>query len=192
MARTFDSLQLIDSLSAEVTTIVQRITELSTLSNTQLNKQPVPGKWSVAQIVEHLNTYDRYYIPYASQSLNKAARANGTIPFKPGWLGEYFVNSMYSQVKTTGAVTNNMSAMKGHIPAETLDAAKVLNEFLADQRKLLELLEQMKRVDMASVRIPITISKFITIKLGDALRFLVAHEVRHFAQIERTLEAIGS
>jgi hypothetical protein len=99
---------------------------------------------------------------------------------------------MYSQVKTTGAVTNKMSAMKGHIPTETLDAAKVLNEFLADQRKLLELLEQMKRIDMASVRIPITISRFITIKLGDAIRFLVAHEVRHFSQIERTLEAISS
>ncbi len=192
MARTFDSMELIDSLSAEVNTIVQRITELSALSNEQLNKQPAPGKWSVAQIVEHLNTYDRYYIPLASQMLNKVGRVSGKKQFKPGWLGEYFVNSMYSQVKTTGAVTNKMSAMKGHIPSETLDATKVLSEFIADQRKLLELLEQMKDVDIASVRIPITISKFITIKLGDAIRFLVAHEVRHFSQIERALQAIGS
>lgn len=192
MARTFDSRELIDSLSAEVTTIVQRATELSALSNEQLNKQPAPGKWSVAQIVEHLNTYDRYYIPQASEVLNKAVRVSGSKPFKPGWLGEYFVNSMYSQVKTTGAVTNKMSAMKGHIPEDTLNAAKVLNEFLVDQRKLLALLEQMRGVDMASVRIPITISKFITIKLGDAIRFLVAHEVRHFSQIERTLVAKGS
>ncbi len=190
MARTFDSMELIDSLSAEVNTIVQRITELSALSNEQLNKQPARDKWSVAQIVEHLNTYDRYYIPLASQMLNKAVRVSGNKQFKPGWLGEYFVKSMYSQVKTTGAVTNKMSAMKGHIPSETLDATKVLNEFLVDQRKLLALLEQMKGVDIASVRIPITISKFITIKLGDAIRFLVAHEVRHFSQIERTLEAI--
>ena len=192
MARTFDSIELIDSLSTEVNTIVQRITELSALSNEQLNKQPAPGKWSVAQIVEHLNTYDRYYILLASQMLNKAGRVSVNKQFKPGWLGEYFVNSMYSQVKTTGAVTNKMSAMKGHIPSETLDATKVLSEFIADQRKLLELLEQMKDVDIASVRIPITISKFITIKLGDAIRFLVAHEVRHFSQIERALQAIGS
>ena len=192
MAHTFDPKELIDSLSAEVNNIVQRITELSTLSNEQLNKQPAPGKWSVAQIVEHLNTYDRYYIPLASQGLKKAGRVSGKKQFKPGWLGEYFVKSMYSQVKTTGAVTNKMSAMKGHIPSEALDATKVLSEFIAGQRKLLALLEQMKGVDMESVRIPITISKFITIKLGDAIRFLVAHEVRHFSQIERTLEAIGS
>jgi uncharacterized damage-inducible protein DinB len=39
--------------------------------------------------------------------------------------------------------------------------------------------------------VPISIAKFIKIRLGDTFRFLIAHQQRHFAQVANTLKALG-
>ena len=40
---------------------------------------------------------------------------------------------------------------------------------------------------MGKIRISISISRFVKLKLGDTFRFLIAHEQRHFVQVARTL-----
>lgn len=190
MAGRFDTDKMLSELEREVAQVTDSISGAAKLGNDGLNTQPAPGKWSVAQVVEHLNTYNRYYIPYMQKMLGQARSGNGS--FKPGWLGEYFTKSMYSEVKTANRVANKMSAMKGHIPEDRLDGVAVIGEFVAAQRQLSELLMAMKGKDLASVKIPITISRFIKISLGDAARFLVAHQVRHLLQVKNTMRAIGA
>lgn len=190
MAGKIDTNKMLSELDREVTEVTNSISGAATLGNDRLNTQPSPGKWSVAQVVEHLNTYNRYYIPYIQKMMGVAKKGDGT--FKPGWLGAYFTKSMYSEVKTANRVANKMSAMKGHIPPERLDAAAVIEEFIGAQKELLELLAAMKGKDLASVKVPITISRFIKISLGDAARFLVAHQVRHLHQVTNTMKAIGA
>jgi hypothetical protein len=190
MAKTFELEQLLSELTGEVSEVVNCISNAAQLSNEALNVQPLPGKWSVAQVVEHLNTYNRYYIPLMQKALRTSRTGNGM--FKSGWLGEYFTKSMYSEVKTSNRVANKMSAMKGHIPGDKMNGHAVLNEFLSAQNELLQLLEAMRGKDLAGVKIPITISRFIKIRLGDAARFLVAHQVRHLLQVKNTLKAISA
>lgn len=185
-----DTNAMLTELAGEVTMVLETIRNASAAGGELLNTPPQPGKWSVAQIVEHLNTYNRYYIPRMQKALGMARKGNGT--FSPGWLGNYFTKSMYSEVKTANKVANKMSAMKGHIPAEKLDAPEVMAEFLAAQKELLQLLKDMEGKDLASVKIPITISRFIKIKLGDAARFLVAHQVRHLLQVSNTVKPTGT
>jgi len=189
MAMEVELNKMLSTLAGEVQEMINCISDAAKLNDEVLNTQPQPGKWSVAQVMEHLNTYNRYYMPLMQKALGSVHSGNGT--FKPGWLGEYFTKSMYSEVKTSGRVANKMSAMKGHIPAEKLEGRKVIAEFLDAQKALLQLLRDMEGKDLASVKIPITISRFIKIKLGDAARFLVAHQVRHLLQVKNTMRAIG-
>jgi len=42
-----------------------------------------------------------------------------------------------------------------------------------------------------TIRVPLSISKLVTLKLGDTFRFLIAHEQRHFIQARNSLKAIG-
>lgn len=187
---THNAHQLLEQLKTEVNTVLASVQQISTrLDAPTLNRQPGPGKWSIAQIVEHLNTYNRYYLPCITAALPKAGPAQKE--FKPGWLGDYFTKSMYSEVVTGKKVANKMSAMKGHIPDATLNAAAVIGEFINAQKQLLQLLEDAKRINLGGTRIPITISKLVKIKVGDALRFLVAHQVRHLLQVNNTLQAVG-
>jgi hypothetical protein len=90
-----------------------------------------------------------------------------------------------------GKITNRLQAPSDHWPAEDLNGAEVLNDFLKQQYALLDYLERAKKVNIAGVRIPISISRLIKLKLGDTFRFVIAHEQRHFIQIHNTLEALN-
>jgi uncharacterized damage-inducible protein DinB len=189
MAKGINQQELLLQLRQEVTSILDTVNGFSAYGETKLNTPPAAGKWSIAQVVEHLNTYSRYYIPLIAKSVKQARAATGNT-FTPGWLGNYFVRSMYSEVKTSKNVANKMSAMKGHIPPPSLNAAATLKEFTEAQQQLLHLLDAMMNVDMSSTRIPITISRLIKISFGDALRFLVAHQVRHQLQMQQVANTI--
>lgn len=190
MAKGINRQELLQQLKNEVASIITTVNELSVLGEAKLNTPPATGKWSIAQVIEHLNTYNRYYIPLIAKVVKQAPKTTSNL-FSPGWLGNYFVKSMYSEVKTTNKVANKMSAMKGHIPPVALNASATIREFVTAQQQLLEILEQMDSKDMSAVRIPITISRLIKISYGDAARFLVAHQVRHQLQINNIAAVVA-
>ena len=68
-----------------------------------------------------------------------------------------------------------------------LESHAVISEFIDQQEKLLQLLEAAAKVDLNKVRIPISISKLIKLRLGDTFNFTVAHQNRHVLQAQRAL-----
>jgi len=149
---------------------------------------PMPGKWSVAQILEHLNSYGRIYLPQINRaiSVSKTKRAAW---FNSGLLGNYFTNTM--KPANVFEVKNKMKTLKAHTPENNLNPGKVLDEFVEQQHNLLQLLELAHQKDTNAIRVPISISKFIKLKLGDTFRFLIAHEQRHFIQARNAIKTIG-
>jgi uncharacterized damage-inducible protein DinB len=182
--------QLLANLTTEVTDTLQLIQSLNP-ADTALNQPPAPGKWSIAQIIAHLNTYNRYYLPLIAANLKQSANKPAPEYYKPGWLGNYFTKSMYSEVVTDKKVTNKMNAMKDHTPTSSVHYHNEATEFSQHLTHMLQLLQQMSTTNIGTTRIPITITKLITLKTGDAMRFLVAHQVRHTLQMRNTLAALG-
>ncbi len=170
--------QLLDTLEQQVDAHLQQAVRVyQNLSDDVLNKPSATGGWSVAQCLEHLNSYGDYYLP----QIEKVLHAKNDEPtFTSGWLGDYFTKSMDPKAG------KKMKALKGHIPAATLDAHKVVAEFIHQQETLLRYLRAARNADL-NVRIPITISKLIRIKLGDVFQFLIMHDERHIQQANRNL-----
>jgi hypothetical protein len=146
------------------------------------------GQWSAIQAIEHLNMYGRYYIPAMKQAMENNPGGRQAW-FQSGWLGNYFTRSMAP--KTVYEVKNKMKTPKNYNPTPGLNVDTVLNEFIQQQNQLLQLLEQAKNADLGRIRIPITISKMVKMKLGDTFRFLIAHEQRHMIQARNALHATG-
>jgi hypothetical protein len=48
------------------------------------------------------------------------------------------------------------------------------------------------KVDIGAIRIPISISPLIRLKLGDTFHFLVAHQLRHLEQVKRIFPILMS
>lgn len=182
-----ETLQLLESLQSDTRKIILAVGQLQQEDPGMLTEIPGPGKWSVAQVIEHLNSYGRYYLP-AMESAMKNGTAAPDPSYKPGWLGDYFTRTMLPG--RNGQIANKMQSPKDHRPTTDIDSKPVLDEFLQQEHKLLELLEQAKQANISKLRIPITLSKLIRLKLGDTFRFLVAHQQRHFVQVQNTLRAL--
>ena len=182
---------LITSLEKDVTAMLEELQALRgshPLANWQV--QPSPDKWSAAQVIEHLNTYNRYYLPEIGKGISKSGKdlSASTAEFTPGWFGAYFTKMM--RPTADGRIKNKMKTLKNHRPAAALDVKQVLDEFIRKENLLLQLLQDARTVHMGKLRIPISISRFIKLKLGDTFNFLIAHQQRHFLQLNRTLEAV--
>lgn len=184
--KSFNSIDLLQELQADVRQLVLTATYLQKEDPELLMIAPGPGKWSIAQIVAHLNSYGRYYLPAIEKSLrsNKPSKRD----FTPGWFGNYFTKIM--KPGADGRIRSKMNSPKDHRPTSDLDVASVFDDFMNQQQGLLNLLEGAKQKNIEAIRTPISISKFIKLKVGDTFRFLIAHEQRHFLQISNTVRQI--
>lgn len=184
--KSFKSAELLDSLQADVRQLMLVATQLQNEDPELLQKQPAPGKWSIVQVLEHLNSYGRYYLPAIEKSLQTDKQQKEW--FKPGMIGNYFTRIM--KPGADGKIGNKMNAPKNHRPSPDLDAKPVMDTFFQQQQKLLQLLESAKKKDIGSIRTPISISRFMKLKVGDTFRFLIAHEQRHMLQARTTISGI--
>ena len=186
--KKFKSEDLINKLQEDVRQIVVAAEHFRTVDKIKLNYPPAEGSWSAIQALEHLNMYNRYYLP----TIEKAV---AIIPkewnawFVPGFFGDYFTRIM--QPSNVYEVKNKMKTPKGYRPDKALHSEEVLNEFIQHQNKLLQLLEVSRKRNLNEIRIPISISKLVKLKLGDTFRFLIAHEQRHMLQARNALKAVG-
>lgn len=177
------SLTLLEELQSATRQLIADAMLLKTEDPGNMLESPGPGKWSVVQVLEHLNSYGRYYLVAIERSLTQNRQAVDF--FTPGWLGDYFTRLM--QPREDGTLKRKLQAPKDHRPPATLDVIPVLTEFIEQQQHLLTLLENAKEKNIGAIRTPVSISKFIRLKLGDTFRFLIAHEQRHFVQIRSAL-----
>ena len=176
--------QLLEQLEAQIEGHLQTVTgRLQNLEEKILLRPAAHGGWSIAQCLEHLNSYGRYYLPAIEKGLRSVALNHpitGTV--KGTWLGRYFTRSMQP-----GLNAKKYKAPKDHSPLPGLDAAKVLSDFIGQQEQLLAYVRKARTADLDKIRIPISISKWIRLRLGDVFQFLVVHDERHLQQAMRHL-----
>jgi hypothetical protein len=130
------------------------------------------GGWSIAQCLWHLNSYGNFYLPLIQKIISQSG--NSATAHKSGWLGNYFTRLMQPHAV-------KMKAFKNHIPPEQLDAYQEVAIFIHQLETLLTHLRKVTTWHL-NQRIPISISPFIRLKLGDVFLFIIAHNKRHVKQ----------
>ncbi len=186
--KKFKSEDLINSLQNDVRQLVTAVDSMKSMDKIKLSYPLNNGRWTAIQALEHLNIYNRYYLPTIETALAES-KSGRSAWFNSGTLGNYFTNSM----KPTDVymIKNKMKTGKAYNPPGALNADQVIAEFTQHQQKLLQLLDASRNKDLNNIRIPITVAKFIKLKLGDTFRFLVAHEQRHVIQARNAIHALG-
>ena len=89
--------------------------------------------------------------------------------------------------RQNGIPSKKLKAPKGYIIKNERDSDAVIATFLEQQEKLLLLLHQARRINLNKIKIPISIAKYIRLKLGDVFMFIIAHNIRHIRQAERAI-----
>ena len=176
--------QLLATLEARVDRHLERAISLyQNLTDLELNRASPSGGWSIAQCLEHLNSYGDYYLPQIRKAIN-TYEGKPSLTTRRGWLGNYFVNMMDPDVSNKG-----YKAFKGHIPDSDLNGHQVVARFIQQQEDLLLLLRKAEVANLELIRIPISITRFIRLRLGDTFEFMIMHDERHIRQADRNFQS---
>lgn len=146
-----------------------------------LNSKPAPDAWSALECIEHLNLVNHKYIPVIDEKLAKEASSPSPI-FRSTIFGQFFVKRMLP-----GPQMKKIKTLSMFVPSKSMLDRDVIEHYLADQERLRRQLTQAELIDMNHVRIPLSITKWVTIRLGDAFRTVIYHDLRHILQAERAL-----
>lgn len=144
-----------------------------------LHKPSETGGWSIAACLWHLNSYYDYYLPRLAHQF---AQPTSFKPFTHGWLGNYFTRMM-----EPGTHGKKYKAFRDHMPPTLLKGHDAVYEFIQHHECFMQLMQQAYTTNLNS-RIPISISRLVQLKIGDVMRFIIAHNKRHLQQAQRNLK----
>ncbi len=181
MATVIDKTDLLNKLEQQTEQHLKTaIGVFQNLNEHELLRPSQTGGWSIAQCLWHLNSYAWYYLPLIEISM--VNKSEGSPVFKSTWLGSYFTRLMEPK-----ASSKKFKAFHAHVPPRELKGYEVVAEFIRQEELLLKLLRQAKQTDLNKIRIPISISTLIRLRLGDVFGFYVAHHERHIQQALRNV-----
>jgi uncharacterized damage-inducible protein DinB len=172
---------LLNELEAQIESHLQTaIGTFQNLAENVLQKPAANGGWSIAQCLWHINSYGHYYLPQIEKALTSQ---KGSSPYFSGtWLGSYFTKLM-----KPGESMKKLKAFKNHAPPTNPTGSNEVAEFIKQQEQLLHLLRRAHQADLTRTRIPISISRWVKLRLGDVFQFYIAHQDRHMVQALKNL-----
>ena len=186
--RNLNSLMTSKQLLDTVTTITKENIEvakkhLSKLSEKQLDWIPNTGVWSVRQVLAHLNEYSRYYHPVFTRKIENTKYKSTKEGFMSSPLGRSAWKSM--KLGRANNVKRKFRARKDYNPAISTELihGNEVDYFIEQQEILLQIIKKSESVNLKKVKVPISISKIVRLRLGDALLFVGYHDQRHIQQI---------
>ena len=178
----FKTEQLIEELKQYVNSHIQFVQSLNELSEDDLQRKKDVKSWSVVECLEHLNLYAIFYNKEIQKQLQNSRYHKSEI-FRPGYLGNKFAVDMLPKKSM-----KTMNTFKSKNPIYSkLSTKEVIANFLKNQKKLLELLEEAKQKDLTKIKTAITLP-LLKLRLGDTLRFVIHHNERHIIQAQKVLK----
>ena len=171
---------MVSKLLDENTANIEKAKSLTAgLSAEQMSWRPQPGKWSIAQNLEHLN-FGYPYLDTMASSI-AAARAKGILgngPFRYGWLSSWIMKSQEPPPK------RKFKTAKANAPSPDLDAAKALADYFRYTARIAELIQNADGLDLARAKTPWPF-KWTKMPVGALLTHMTTHDRRHLWQAEQ-------
>lgn len=143
--------------------------------------RPAPGKWSIAECIDHLSVTGTAAGRYQRDALEANRARTGHGPFSLGIFGRWMVRMVGPNPKRP------MPGPAVFAPRSDLVPATVLADFEATQDLLQGLVADSEGVDLGAIRARSAASTLIRINLAAWFTANIAHEHRHLQQIRGLL-----
>ncbi len=181
---------LLRTLDAQLVAQLEQAHALRELPLVTLERRPSPERWSVLEVCEHLNILSGHYLRH----LRNVYAAQGAVlrheeDHRPGLWGGLLTKAM--RPKEDGRIPWRMRTLKFFEPRQaTVKRLGALDDLIVLLEQFRVVVRQAIERGTAGPRITSTLGPVFRFKVADALHFAVAHQERHFLQIQRTLEAV--
>jgi|694.fasta_scaffold33216_5 hypothetical protein len=161
--------------------------KLQDLSDQQLKWKPNAKSWSILEVFAHLNAHAHYYQNIIHK---KIIEHKGTEP------SAIFVSSPLGRATWRLVQLGKMRNIKRRVKSARvfnpeyfgLDIERQeMQVFLEYLKGMVQILAEAEQVNLRKIKLPMAVSKFVYLRLGDALMFHVYHNDRHVEQINQLL-----
>jgi len=151
---------------------------LGPLDANQLQWRPAPNRWSILEVVDHVNKTSAELIPALHATLDSARRNGKTAqpPFKYNGIGRWFLDQVAPPAK------RNVPAPKLYRPRLELDPASVTADLSRITSAYIDLLRAAEGLPLAQIHMRSPALWLLRLPVGVWLATVVAHEARHLAQ----------
>jgi len=176
-----------DALAGEFRSAADEARRLAQeFSPRELGQPPAPGAWSAADNLMHLAVASQALVPRMSRTLGKLADAGKRTDgrSRPDWLGRLYAWWLEPPARL------KVRAPKPFVPPVGMGAEDALRVFLAEQDRVLALVDQSAGLDLGARKVPSPVSRYIRYNVYSAFRIVVAHERRHLSQARRAALAV--
>ena len=157
------------------------------LSQEQLDWRPNASTWSTTEVLAHLNEYAKFYHASFKDRLEKTKFKGYREQFISSPLGRSAWKSM--KLGRANNIKRKFKSPRNYNPIFHKELIKgyEVNTFLLGQQELIENIRNAREVNLRKVKSPISISRIIRLRLGDAMLFVIYHNERHIQQIKHLL-----
>jgi hypothetical protein len=174
--------QLLIELKAQTEKIIHTVeTKFNGLPDAPLNYKPAPDSWSILECFEHLNLYSQYYLTALETAVSKATPSQPQ-EMKYTWIGKKSVAMMHP------SNTKKQKTFKKMIPAKSKLTRDVLATFLADQQRILRMIEKAALLNVSKSVLPVEFFKLLKMNIAETLEFVIVHQQRHVLQAENVMK----
>jgi hypothetical protein len=155
-----------------------------------LRRPPDADTWSVAQILDHMNTAGWLLLKKLETSIQKAKERGpyGDPPFRYGFVSRWFVRSM----QPSSGWTFTAPSVFEPETAETLYPDEATEEFLALQNEFADCVASAEGLDLRRLRVSSPAVPLLRISLGAWFEATLAHERRHLEQARTVLDTLDA
>ena len=172
----------LDQADAEARRIV------GSLNDQQMNWQPAPGAWSVAQCLDHLAQINKIYVAALRDAVRKAPPGSKprSGPIMPGLFSRWFIQVLEPPPR------RKLKAPKKVIQLPPKTGPELLPAFLAAHDEIRALVEESREMDLNRIRFVNPFVPLIRFTVGTGLMVVGAHDRRHLWQAQQVIEAMKS
>ena len=142
-------------------------------------------KWSVLEVIEHLNKVYDLYFPNFEKAIQSATDNNG----KDNVLQRTLMGrlSIYSQRPKGQKVRFKMKTFRFFQPEKSESSLEVIEAFVSKKERFNGLIKKARLKDLKGIKMPTALGDKMKFYVPECFEFILAHEDRHLVQIQNIL-----
>ncbi len=161
--------------------------DIASLSHDLLTWKENEKKWSILEVVSHLNQiYNRYFENF-NKAIDHAPDLNGLAQKKQSTImGKLSIYAMKPKKKKRRFKMKTFDFFEPVIDPKKTD--DTLNLFIDNKERFNEIIRKARLKDLRGIKMPTALGEKMKFYVPECLEFVLAHEARHIVQIQEVLE----
>jgi hypothetical protein len=161
--------------------------QIGGLPESVLNWKESEKKWSVLEVIGHLNQVYELYFPNFEHVLGQASPLSSqkSVLRQTTWLGRL---SIYSMKPKDRKIRFKMATFKFFEPVlDTTGSNQTLDTYFANKERFEGLISKSVGLDISGIKVPTALGKRVKFYIPECFEFILSHEERHLVQIDNIL-----